>query len=84
MRTAELQYPYRQNLAQFKNEQTPGSLFLSMDTGMKRRIGFFERQPRIIILFHEDCPAVDKSQLSQEILHDRVVAVGIDAQVSAL
>ena len=43
-----------------------------------------ERQTWIIVLFHIDGAAVDKAQLFDEVLHDRVVTMGINAQMAAL
>ena len=45
---------------------------------------FFKCQPRIIILFDIDRPAVDKSKFLQQMLHRLIVPMGINAQVTAL
>ena len=45
---------------------------------------FLESQAGIDILFHINRSAVNKPQLFQEILHDNIVAMGIDPQMTAL
>ena len=45
---------------------------------------FLECQPGIVVLFHVNGTAMDETQLLKEMLHDRIIAVGVNSQMATL